>query len=351
MSKSVDKTDLNEIHVDKHLIHELSAHGLISSRAREYALSLLYPEHHWGLWVSRLLLVVGISLFFAGIITFFAFNWTALTPLMKMGSVQILLLASLCASYYYGISHLAGKLFLLIATVLVGVFLVVFSQVYQTGADAYTLFFMWAALTVVWALIGDFAPLWVVWIAILNTGLYLFLTTHVLGVPGMWWLSRVKSSFAFSYLAVLNAFFLVIREYLAIKKIAWVQSPWTRFVLILSVVSFLFWPTFMIVIGEYKLKDLSMHEIVVGPLLYTVMTIALFVVYRYTLRDVVACAVILLSACVMLDCLIGRLFFNYGGVLTHAFFALLMAAITVGLFTGLVMILRDMTQKLKGQHD
>ena len=65
---------------------------------------------------------------------------------MKLGSVQLAIFGCLGAAYFQNLQQLPGKVLLLGASVLIGVFLAVFGQVYQTGADAYNLFTMWALL-------------------------------------------------------------------------------------------------------------------------------------------------------------------------------------------------------------
>ena len=73
-----------------------------------------------------------------------------------------------------GLSRVAGKAALVAATVLVGPLWAVFGQAYQTGADPWNLFALWAALTVPWVVGARFALLWLIWIAIADTALVLF---------------------------------------------------------------------------------------------------------------------------------------------------------------------------------
>ena len=195
---------LDSIPANRRVIEELSSHNLISSDAREYGLRLLYPSQNWGLWVSRMLLVLGVSLILSGIVYFFAFNWTKITPEMKLGSIQVSILGCLGASYFYGLQRLSGKILLLSSSVLVGVFLAVFGQIYQTGADAYNLFMMWAILTLPWVIISEFSALWVVWLVISNTFLVLYWTQAALP-------ERETEMMIVSYLALFNGLFLGLR--------------------------------------------------------------------------------------------------------------------------------------------
>ncbi|MBC8290414.1 MAG: DUF2157 domain-containing protein, partial [Planctomycetes bacterium] len=46
-----------------------------------------------------------------------------------------------------------------------GVFLAVFGQVYQTGADEWLLFAGWAGLILPWTALSRFEALWILWLA------------------------------------------------------------------------------------------------------------------------------------------------------------------------------------------
>lgn len=54
---------------------------------------------------------------------------------------------------------------------LVGVFMAVFGQAYQTGADSYTLFLTWAIMILPWTIVARYLPLWVMWILVSNLAL------------------------------------------------------------------------------------------------------------------------------------------------------------------------------------
>jgi uncharacterized membrane protein len=165
---------LEQIPANRQLVEELYSHGKITGEAREYALNLLYPHNQWGLWVSRLLLTLGAALVLSGIIYFFAFNWAKITPTMKLSSIEIGIFSCLIGAYFYSLQRMSGQVLLFSASVLVGVFMAVFGQIYQTGADAYQLFMMWSLLTLGWTLISNFAAQWIFWLVITNIFLVLW---------------------------------------------------------------------------------------------------------------------------------------------------------------------------------
>ncbi|MCL1477646.1 MAG: DUF2157 domain-containing protein [Marinobacter sp.] len=67
-----------------------------------------------------------------------------------------------------------GKVALLSTGLLLGGLLALFGQTYQTGADPWQLFFVWMLLLTPFALIGRFAPLWVLWAVLVNLALTLY---------------------------------------------------------------------------------------------------------------------------------------------------------------------------------
>src|SRR5690606_6044742 len=59
----------------------------------------------------------------------------------------------------------------------------VHGQVYQSGADAFELFLAWTLMIALWTLAANFAPLWLLQIALINTTLILYA-----GQGGLAWL-------------------------------------------------------------------------------------------------------------------------------------------------------------------
>jgi uncharacterized membrane protein len=61
--------------------------------------------------------------------------------------------------------------------VLLGGLLALIGQTYQTGADTWELFTLWAALALPWAFAGRHAAVWLLWIAVANIALGLWADT------------------------------------------------------------------------------------------------------------------------------------------------------------------------------
>ncbi|MEH6445606.1 MAG: DUF2157 domain-containing protein [Oceanospirillaceae bacterium] len=145
--------------------------------------------------------------FCAGVIFFFAYNWQDMSRFSKFGLIEFAMLLSTIA-YVRLSSHAQLKSALLMAmTLLTGALLAVIGQTYQTGADPWQLFAVWAVLMLPWALLSRSCILWIFWVVILNTalGLYLDLTHRFL------WLNLGRDT-APIVICVTNSLLLVVFE-------------------------------------------------------------------------------------------------------------------------------------------
>ncbi|MEQ1790215.1 MAG: DUF2157 domain-containing protein [Rickettsiales bacterium] len=329
---------LEHIQANRQLVDELSVHKLISPEAREYALNILYPAKNWGLWASRLLLVLGVSLVLAGIIYFFAFNWNEITPAMKLGSVQLAILVCIAAAYFQKLEQLPGKVLLLGASVLVGVFLAVFGQVYQTGADAYNLFIMWAALILPWVIITEFAALWVVWLVIANLALNLYWSQAA--QP-----ERDMEFMIISYLAIFNSLFLTLREYFVSKQTKWLEGNWTRVILVVPILilAMIAGITYVVDSGH------SNQAINISALISVIILVVFYVIYRFKLPDMWSLSATILSGCIIVEVAILRIVTdNFSH--TNSILFLFMGCITLGIFTLAVIKLRSIGKEMGVKH-
>ena len=129
----------------------------------------------WRLLLQRLLLSAGTLLLLSGVICFFAFNWQGLHRFAKFALAAAGVAGCALGARHLGFSRTSGKVLLLAASVLVGVWLAIHGQAYQTGADPYELFRGWALLILPWLLLARFQALWAFWMLLLNLWL------------GLWW--------------------------------------------------------------------------------------------------------------------------------------------------------------------
>lgn len=129
----------------------------------------------WLNYWLRILLTLGLLLFVAGVICFFAYNWAAISHFFKFGLIIALMLICTLVSIWRGLNSVSGSLAMLAAGLLAGPLLAVYGQYYQTGADAWELFFAWTLFLIPLALLGRQNGLWVAaWlIGSICAGLYL----------------------------------------------------------------------------------------------------------------------------------------------------------------------------------
>jgi len=126
-----------------------------------------------------LLIGVGTTLLVSGLLFFIAANWANIPPLVKLFGIQTFLIISMVFSYYFRSHARLFSLFVISSAILVGLNLAIFGQVYQTGADAYTLFATWTLLITLWAWFLRLPYLFMIWQGLLYLSLSLFYFQHL----------------------------------------------------------------------------------------------------------------------------------------------------------------------------
>ncbi|WP_104204563.1 DUF2157 domain-containing protein [Billgrantia saliphila] len=145
--------------------------------ARAVALSGLYPSGlAWRRFVDRLLLWLGSLALAFGVLFLVAYNWSEMGRWLRFGLVQAALVAAV-GVYWWAEGNVVARVALTAASLLLGVLLALFGQVYQTGADPWQLFFTWALLLLPWTLVARFDVLWVLWLGLLNLAVALYFRT------------------------------------------------------------------------------------------------------------------------------------------------------------------------------
>jgi uncharacterized membrane protein len=170
--------------------------GRIASGREEEALrsaGMLPSATDWRTFLSHFTLWLGTIALSAAVIFFFAFNWDDLGRFAKFGLVEAAMVAGLGASWWLGVDSPPGKAVLLLLSLLAGGLLALSGQTYQTGADTYELFAWWAALIFPWVLVGRFSPLWLFWLGLLNTAVFLYPQLSSETEPMLWTLFGLNS--------------------------------------------------------------------------------------------------------------------------------------------------------------
>src|SRR5256712_9331570 len=148
--------------------------AITDARAALDMAGALPHAQHWRAFLDRLLLWSGAVALAAAVVFFIAHNWNDLGKLAKFGLVEALVLAAALGYWRLGPEKAAGKASLLVAWILFGALLALFGQSYQTGADTWEPFAHWAGLIAAWVIIGRFAALWILWLAIANVAIALY---------------------------------------------------------------------------------------------------------------------------------------------------------------------------------
>jgi uncharacterized membrane protein len=128
----------------------------------------------WARFLGLALLLLGAGLVLSGVVSFFAFNWATLGRFAKFALLETGIAACALLGWWRA-RDVVGRVALFAAAVLVGPLLGVFGQTYQTGADPWGLFAVWALLILPWVLAAAFTPLWILEVALCDLAL------------GLWW--------------------------------------------------------------------------------------------------------------------------------------------------------------------
>lgn len=151
--------------------------GALDAAGAAAARQALGPAPDAALWrwfLDRLALWLGVALCAAGVICFIAANWDHIGKFTRLYGMQALVVVAVVAAARLGLARRGGEAALWLAMVLLGGLLALIGQTYQTGADTWELFSLWAALALPWAFAGRHAAIWLLWIAIANIALWLW---------------------------------------------------------------------------------------------------------------------------------------------------------------------------------
>jgi uncharacterized membrane protein len=205
----------------RHTILDWAEQGAVRDAQAALELTGLLPgAREWRTFLDRLFVWSAAIALAAAAVFFVAYNWNELGRFARFALAQALVVAAVLAYWRFGPERRAGKAALLAAAVFLGALLALFGQVYQTGADTWELFANWAALVVPWVLVGRFAALWMLWLALLNLAAALYYQAFP-DAP-LWFVSGEPALWA---LFALNSAALVFWERAA-QRVHWLAERW-----------------------------------------------------------------------------------------------------------------------------
>jgi uncharacterized membrane protein len=252
------------------------------------AAGMLPGRAEWRRFLDQLLLWSGAVALAAAVVFFVAHNWSELGKLAKFALLQALVVAAVAAYWRLGSESAAGKAALLVASILLGALLALFGQIYQTGADTWELFASWAALIAPWVLIGRFAALWMLWVAVVNLAIALYFQVFFLEDQKQLW-----ALFAFDTLA------LAAWE-LAGRRASWLDVSWGPRLLAIASGGAI---TALVV---HSIFDWGRQPAPAAVLVYPLWLGCIYTVYRKLLPDLFVLAGTCLSAIVVVAAFLSK---------------------------------------------
>lgn len=258
----------------------------------------------WRRFIEHILLSLGLTLFLSGVIFFFAYNWANMNRFVKFAILEVGLVILLILIVWRGLEALSGKLTLLGASVFVGVLLAVYGQIYQTGAEVFTLFLTWALFIFPWVIISRFAPLWFLFLLLSNLTLTLYWSQTV---------EVFHHSALFLFLYALNSLAFILWESAFRFRIAWLSShQWLGRIIFMAILAVLLVPTLEAIITLESITPLgfSRHEEVLSLMivLYLATTMFGLAYFSQQRRDLFLLAVNLGGILITLTTLLARWF-------------------------------------------
>jgi hypothetical protein len=143
-----------------------------------------------------------------------------------------------------------------------------------------------------------------------------------------------------SYVAVLNAFFLLGRELLVASGTDWLSERWTRLLLVLTILISLGIPALAFIFDF----DSAEVAVVTGALLCVLVHAIFICSYRYILPDMWSLAATILSLCLLIEAAAVRILAEGAD---GAGLLFLMGGFTIGLFTMATICIRTISKKVE----
>lgn len=139
-------------------------------------------RNDWRVFLLQTCLTLAVLLLGGALICWVAANWSGWSRFERLGGAQAALLVVTLPAIVllwrgrnqpsHARSVSSGLIGL--ACVALGALLALIGQTYQTGANTWELFAVWAALMLPWAIAGRSASVWLLWVAVVNTALLLW---------------------------------------------------------------------------------------------------------------------------------------------------------------------------------
>ncbi len=297
-------------------IHLISRHSNWEKASVRKALEeqVYSHESEWQNFLRLFLAGLGTAFTVSGIVFFFAYNWADLHKFIKFALVELVIIATVAILFLPKINPISKNIILTGAAFLVGVLFAVLGQVYQTGANAYDFFLAWTVFILLWVLVADFAPLWLLFLVLVNTTLVFYDQQVARNWSGVWF---------FTLLFIINATFLVGAMAVPMyRKAITVPTWWTNIVALATV----FCCTVGITIGIFE--DAQSYPFI-SLLLITVQLFVLGIRYALHHRNGFYIAIIAFSLIFMVSALMVKIVGDSEILLIVSLFVIASTTLTV----------------------
>lgn len=211
------------MHTSRQQILDWAASGAIPADKLEQALALTQDTPNTATeltFLSRVVLAFAVALLCSGLIFFFAYNWDALSRYHKFAIAQGALLLSLLPLLRFKLQHAIAQAALFAASLLVGALLALIGQTYQSGADTYQLFALWALLITPWVLLARMPALWLLLLVLLNVTLVLLFNDYMLH-PWLAWINNIGLVFFALNALAASAWLFITRHHAPSGLLDW----------------------------------------------------------------------------------------------------------------------------------
>jgi uncharacterized membrane protein len=330
MNTHKDKTPLNQS-ASSSAIQDFYSQGYLDQQARKEAIKLLCPPKiMWQFWADRMLVLFSAALILAGVVFFFAYNWANMAAWLKLGLIQIAIVGCVIITLIKGVQQLVGKVFLLAASLFVGVLLAVYGQIYQTGADAYQLFAGWALLITGWVIVSKFGGLWLMWLLLINTAIVLYFEQVLADNPDK----------LVTLLSLLNVLFIAAREYAVSKGVTWLSGKWLRWVVLTAVFFFLTSYVMILIVEIGKTSSWS----ILPPIMLLGIILGSSYFYYFRSPDLFCLTLSTLSVCAVVLTILGKVIFDATG--DNALVVLMFGLIILAVVSVAAFLLREVGKSL-----
>ncbi len=246
----------------------------------------------WRRFIDHLLLWLGVVFVSAGVVFFFAHNWQTMGRFLKFALAETLIAAAVVAYCALDREKLSSKASLLAASLLIGALLALVGQTYQTGADPWELFAVWALMILPWVAVGRFDVLWLLWVGLLNLATYLYLQIF----RGLWGMLFGAEELLWAHF-YLNTLALAALEGAAYLGVRWLGNRWVPRVLVSASGGLI------TVLAVWTIFEFDSPA---GLLGYFCWMGIVYGVYRYSVRDLFVLAGQVLSLIVVVTSALAR---------------------------------------------